>query len=84
MSKYLAQIVDPSASTAWLCYEAPGLTEDKAKATRFTSEAAAYWAARAAVWGDPGAFWPSERASAEKVAASRGKKGWTFLVCGEP
>lgn len=68
----------PDGALAFVCYDAPGLTPDRAKATAFTNRAAAERAAHRARWGDPGAFWNSERASA---AATRTRMaGWTFEV----
>tara|TARA_R110000868_G_scaffold354796_1_gene616077 strand:+ start:164 stop:421 length:258 start_codon:yes stop_codon:yes gene_type:complete len=75
MTTHLAILTDPAGVSAFLCYAAPGLTQDRSAATAFASEHVARRAANAAIYGEPDAFWPSERASAARTRRER--KGWT-------
>lgn len=74
----LAKVTDPAGLASYLCYECPGLTPDRDKATRFVSRHVATRAANAAIYGEPEAFWNSERESAERVRRER--LGWTASV----
>lgn len=72
---HVVRLRDPAGAESFLCYAAPGLTPDRAAATRFVSAAVAHRAAVAAIHGDSDAFWPSERESAARTARER--RGWT-------
>ena len=75
MARHLVILTDPAGVSAFLCYAAPGLTQDRDAATAFASEHVARRAANAAIYGEPNAFWTSERESAAHTRRER--KGWT-------
>jgi len=75
---HLVRLTDPSGASAFVCYAYPGVTQDHAAATRFTSAHVAARAARNRIHGCADAFWPSERESAARTRAAR--KGWTATV----
>lgn len=74
----IVKLLSPKGETEYVCYDAPGHTPERAKATRFITDSAAWTAARAVIHGDPNAFWNSERRSAE-ITRER-MKGWTATV----
>ncbi len=75
---HLVRLTDPAGASAFVCYAYPGVTQDRAAATRFVSAHVAARAARDQIHGCADAFWRSERESAALTRAAR--KGWTATV----
>lgn len=75
---HLVRLTDPAGVSTFVCYTYPGVTQDRAAATRFVSAHVATLAARDQIHGCADAFWPSERESAALTRAAR--KGWTAAV----
>lgn len=75
--RFLVAVISPDGKERqWLCYGPH--SPDGREATRFASRAVAERAGNAAIYGEPGAFWNSERQSAENTR--RKMRGWTFEI----
>lgn len=72
----ICRLIAPDGAESFVCYDAPGTTPDRDKATRFANAGVAWRAGQSAVYGDRHAFWNSERASA--AATARRMAGYTY------
>lgn len=74
----LVRLTAPDGAESFLCYDWPGTTPDRDKATRFATAGVAWRAGQSAVYGDRHAFWNSERASAEATRSRMA--GYAFAI----